>query len=118
MFFLLTRDVQQGPCIHLEVVGQHVLILNEGKDAEEIFSRRGPSNSERPHLVMAGELVGFGRGLALLPYDQDARESRKLIHLTVGAKNLSTYTSLLEAETLRYLRGLRDSPGDLLNHLK
>jgi hypothetical protein len=67
---------------------------------------------------MAGDLVGFGRGLALLPYDQDARESRKLIHLTVGARSLSTYISLLEAETLRYLRGLRDNPDGLLNHLK
>lgn len=100
------------------MAGQHVLILNDVKDAEELFSKRGPSNSERPHLVMAGDLVGFGRGLALLPYNQDAREARKLIHLTVGSKNLSTYTSLLEDETLRYVRGLRDSPEDLLNHLQ
>jgi len=113
-----TKSPQPGPCIHLEVVGKHVLVLNEGKDAEELFSKRGLSNSERPHLVMAGELVGFGRGLALLPYDEDAREARKLIHLTVGAKNLTTYTTLLEAETMRYLRGLRDTPENFLNHLK
>lgn len=107
-----------GPCIHLEVAGKHVLILNEYKDAEELFSKRGPSNSERPHLVMASDLVGFGRGLALLPYDQDAREARKLIHLTVGTKALSSYTPLIENETLRYLRGLRDTPEAFLDHLK
>ena len=67
---------------------------------------------------MAADLVGFGRGLALLPYDQDAREARKLIHQTVGAKGLTAYTSLIETETLRYLRGLRDTPEDFLDHLK
>lgn len=67
---------------------------------------------------MASDLVGFGRGLALLPYDQDAREARKLIHQTVGAKGLSSYTPLIEAETLRYVRGLRDTPENFLDHLK
>jgi hypothetical protein len=66
---------------------------------------------------MAGDLVGFGRGLALLPYDQDARETRKLIHLTVGQKSIPEHNALLESETRRFLRGLRDTPDDFVGHL-
>lgn len=106
-----------GPCIHLEAAGIHILVLNDSKDAEELLSKRGPINSERPHLVMAGDLVGFGRGLALLPYDQDGREVRKMIHLTVGTKSLPSHYGLLRSETMRYLRGLRDSPEDFIGHL-
>lgn len=106
-----------GPCIHLDVVGLHVLIINDYKDAEELLCKRGTAYAERPHLVMAGDLVGFGRGLALLPYDQDGRESRKLILNTVGAKSIQSHQPLLEAETMRYLRGLRDSPERAVAHL-
>lgn len=106
-----------GPCIHLEAVGQHILIVNEYKDAEVLLSKRGFQNSERPHLFMAGDLLEFGRGLALLPYDQDARESRKLIHFSVGSKNLHFHHDLLASETMRYLRGLRDSPDNWVGHL-
>ncbi|KAG9057243.1 hypothetical protein FS842_008050 [Serendipita sp. 407] len=106
-----------GPCVHLEVLGHQILVLNESKDAEELLSKRGLNNSERPHLVMAGDLVGFGRGLALLPYDDAAREARKLIHLTVGAKPFTSYYGLIESETMRYLCGLRDSPENVNRHL-
>ncbi|PVF95625.1 cytochrome P450 [Serendipita vermifera] len=106
-----------GPCVHLEIVGCHILILNDPKDADELLSKRGTTNSERPHLIMAGDLVGFGRGLALLPYDQDARETRKLIHLTVGQKSIPGHTALLESETKRFLRGLRDTPENFVGHL-
>lgn len=106
-----------GPCVHLEIVGKHILILNDAKDAEELLTKRALNTAERPHLVMAGDLVGFGRGLALMPYDQDAKETRKLIHLTVGAKGLSAHYNLLESETIRFLRGLRESPQDFIDHL-
>jgi hypothetical protein len=43
-------------CVHLKVVGNHILILNGSKDVEELFSKLGPSNSEGPHVVMAGWL--------------------------------------------------------------
>lgn len=98
-------------------MGNHILVLNESKDAEELLSKRGPSNSERPHLIMAGDMCGFDRGLALLQYDQHARETRKLIHLTVGMKNLPTYHPLLKSETKRFLRGIRDTPDNFIAHL-
>lgn len=101
----------------MDVVGLHVLILNEYKDAEELLGKRGTAYAERPHLVMAGDLVGFGRGLALLPYDKDGKESRKMILNTVGARNVPEHQTLLEKETLRYLRGVRDSPERAVAHL-
>jgi len=61
--------------------------------------------------------VGFKRGLAFLDYDDDAKASRRFILQTIGPKGLPDYESLFESASMRYLRGLRDTPEEWIQHL-
>ena len=45
-----------GDVIYLNVLGQPVLVLESGRAALDLFDRRSNIYSDRPHLVMAGEL--------------------------------------------------------------
>ena len=45
-----------GDVIYLNVLGQPVLVLESGRAALDLFDKRSNIYSDRPHLVMAGEL--------------------------------------------------------------
>ena len=45
-----------GDVIYLNVLGQPVLALESGRAALDLFDKRSNIYSDRPHLVMAGEL--------------------------------------------------------------
>jgi hypothetical protein len=47
----------------------------------------------------------------------DAKASRRFILQTIGPKGLPDYEVLLESATMRYLRGLRDTPEKWIQHL-
>ena len=45
-----------GDIVHLEVFGQHVIVLNSAKAAKDLFERRSSIYSSRPFAVMLSEL--------------------------------------------------------------
>ena len=45
-----------GDVIYLNVLGQPVLVLESGRATLDLFDKRSNIYSDRPHLVMAGEL--------------------------------------------------------------
>ena len=45
-----------GDVMHLEAFGQHVIILNSMKAANDLFERRSTIYSSRPVTVMLGKL--------------------------------------------------------------
>lgn len=58
-----------GPVIHLNMLGQSIIILQSAKAAQDLLARRGAIYSDRPRLVLAGELALKGLHLLLMPYD-------------------------------------------------
>lgn len=52
--------------MHVDVLGTHIIILNEFKYAYEMLEAKGKLYSNRPSLMMAGDLVGWGEGPALI----------------------------------------------------
>lgn len=58
-----------GPIIYLSMLGQPIIVLHSAKAAQDLFARRGAIYSDRPRLVLAGELALKGLHLVLMPYD-------------------------------------------------
>lgn len=60
---------QYGPVVYLNMLGQPLIILNSARAAQDLLARRGAIYSDRPRLVLAGELALKGLHLLLMPYD-------------------------------------------------
>ena len=41
-----------GGIVHINVLGNHIIILNRLEDAKELFEKRSQIYSDRPHIPM------------------------------------------------------------------
>jgi hypothetical protein len=60
---------KHGPIIYLSMLGQPIVVLHSARTAQDLLARRGAIYSDRPRLVLAGELALKGLHLVLMPYD-------------------------------------------------
>lgn len=60
-----------GPIIHLNMLGVNVVALHSMKSAQDLLARRGGKYSDRPRLILAGELAMKGKQLVLMPYNAE-----------------------------------------------
>ncbi|KAI5888586.1 cytochrome P450 [Schizophyllum commune H4-8] len=92
------------------------------KAVNDLLESRGHIYSDRPPAVMAGELVGWARGLGYTngPPNPRFREFRKLFHQFMGPRACVTpeFAGMQERETLRLLQKLLDSPKDFYDHCR
>ncbi|KAI6017134.1 cytochrome P450 [Pisolithus marmoratus] len=108
-----------GDVIHLEIFGQHTVILNSANAAVEILEKKSSIYSDRPVVPMSGELVGWKESLVLLPYGDRFREHRKNFHRVLGSHTaVSVYYPVEEEETLKFLQNVLANPADLNVHLR
>ena len=60
---------EYGPIMHLSMAGQPLILLSTNQAAQDLLSRRSAQYSDRPRMVMAGELVTKGMHMLLRQYD-------------------------------------------------
>ncbi|QRW10686.1 cytochrome P450 family protein [Ceratobasidium sp. AG-Ba] len=107
-----------GDIVYARVLNQDIVILNSYDTAVELLERRSAIYSTRPHLVMAGDLIGWAYGTALLPYGDRLKRSRKLLHDGMSLKAMEDLWPLLEREALKYIRRLADTPEEFAQHIR
>lgn len=100
----LSLIFQQGGIVHVDVLDNHIIILNDPKYVVEILESKGRMYSERPRFMMAGELVGWGDGPALRPFDNIWTEQRKYISNFMGTRSkVEGFESVIRAEVGKLL---------------
>ena len=67
-----------GPVMHLSLAGQPLIVLSTNQAAQDLLSRRSRAYSDRPRLVMAGELVTRGMHMLLRPYDEQYKLHQRM----------------------------------------
>ncbi|KAG1872931.1 cytochrome P450 [Suillus subalutaceus] len=108
-----------GAISHVEVLGQHIIVLNSVKSAVDMLDKKGTVYSDRPVLPMGGELVGWKHTLGLLPYGDRFRQYRKNIHQIMGNRAaLDVYHPIEEIETRRFLKRVFSNPEQLQTHVR
>ncbi|KAI6123760.1 cytochrome P450 [Pisolithus croceorrhizus] len=108
-----------GDMTHLEIFGQHIIILNSAKAAVEMLEKKSSIYSDHPVLPMGGELVGWKDSLILLPYGDRFREHRRNFHRVLGSRPaVSVYYPIEEEETHKFLQHVLAEPADLNVHLR
>jgi hypothetical protein len=108
-----------GDISHVEVLGQHIIVLNSVKSVMDMLDKKGAVYSDRPVLPMAGELVGWKHILGLLPYGDRFHQSRKSMHQIIGSRAaLEVYHPIEEIETRRFLKRVSLNPEQLQAHIR
>ncbi|KAJ6611718.1 cytochrome P450 [Mycena sp. CBHHK59/15] len=107
-----------GEITYLNIFGQPIVILSALGPATDLLEKRSSIYSDRPHLVMAGDLVGFDQGMPFAPYDERFRGMRKILRPELTKSGLEPYWNLHEQESRTLVRKTLRSPEELLSLIR
>ncbi|RPD55525.1 cytochrome P450 [Lentinus tigrinus ALCF2SS1-7] len=103
-----------GDLVGVTVMGQPTLILGSYKSASDLLDTKGSIYSDRPNAVMAGELVGWDRGLGYAhgPDNPRFREFRRLFQQFIGPRACQDphILAMQEEETHRLMLRMLNDP--------
>ncbi|KAG2040007.1 cytochrome P450 [Suillus americanus] len=108
-----------GNIAHIEVMGQHIMVVNSIKTAMDILDKKSTLYSDRPILPVGGELVGWKHSMTLLPDGDLFRRHRRNLHRVIGTRAaVGIYSQIEEVETRRFLKRVLTNPGQLRAHVR
>ncbi|KDQ52240.1 hypothetical protein JAAARDRAFT_40360 [Jaapia argillacea MUCL 33604] len=111
-----------GDIISVRVLQQPIIILNSASIATEMLNKKSAIYSDRPTMMMGGELAGWKNMLALTRYNTHGdrfRKYRRYIHRVLGTPaSIEKYYHVEEEETLRFLRRVVRDPDDVQQHIR
>ncbi|KAG0702310.1 cytochrome P450 [Suillus ampliporus] len=108
-----------GDISHIEVLGQHIIVLNSVKTAVDMMDKKSTIYSDRPVFPMAGELCGWKHILTFIPYGEHLRQYRKHFHRVIGSRAaLDIFKPIEELETHRFLKRVLANPDQLQAHVR
>ncbi|KAF8676139.1 cytochrome P450 [Rhizoctonia solani] len=97
---------------------QDTVIVNSHQAAKDLFEGRSSIYSDRPHLTMASELIGWDDFLGMCRYGERARGMRRLLHATINPKAMKDWWPHQEKEAYKFLLKLLHSPERLTAHIR
>lgn len=96
-----------------------MVILNSAQAAVDLLDRKSSIYSDRPHMVMIGEMVGWTRIVSLHNYGPRFRETRRLLSQMLGSREkVANLAPLLEAEEHRFLLRVMRDPASLVAQVR
>lgn len=108
-----------GDIVHINLLGQNVVILGSVTHAINMLDKRSTIYSGRPVLAMGGDLVGWSNTLALSQYGERFREYRRLAHKLFGSRvQVRKYHNLEGYETRKFLRRVLHGPDHVAGHIR
>ena len=107
-----------GDVAHIQVFGQHFILLNSYKAAVEMLDKKSIKYSDRPVPTFVGDLLGCKHSLPLLSYGDTFRETRKRFHRVVGTRaSAEEYGDIEVVEIHKFLKRILADPEQLADHL-
>ncbi|KAJ3543083.1 hypothetical protein NM688_g5901 [Phlebia brevispora] len=94
----------------LKVPGNLLFIISSHKIVTDLFEQRSALYSDRPHLVLADDIVGWGDSVVMGHYGERFRTNRRLMKIGLGPSAVRTYMSMLESSRATFLLQLEQRP--------
>jgi hypothetical protein len=108
-----------GEATYLNLLGQPWIVLNSYKAAVDLLERKSSIYSNRPVLMLSGEIVGFNNTLPLLQHGPRSREFRKYMGKLMGTRaSVERFSPLLEKESAKFVVRVMADPGSLVKQIK
>lgn len=102
-FHLYHWSKKYGPVMHLSMGGQPLVILSTHQAAHDLLNKRSGRYSDRPRMVMAGELVTRGMHMLLRQYDERYRLHQRMEAPLLTLRSASSYRPLQDMESRQLL---------------
>nr|VWP02625.1 Candidapepsin (EC (ACP) (Aspartate protease) (Secreted aspartic proteinase) (SAPT) [Ganoderma boninense] len=106
-----------GDVVHLDMLGQNVIVLGSLKAARDLLDKRSANYSDRPSSVMV-ELVEYDWLTALAPYGPRWRQHRRALHSVMAPDALSQYEAVQVDVARNFLRMVFSDPQGLASHIE
>lgn len=97
---------RHGPIMSLSMGGQPLIILSTTQAAQDLLAKRSAKYSDRPKMVMAGELVTKGMHMLIRPYDDSYKLHQRLEASLLKATSSETYLPIQDLESKQFLVGI------------
>ncbi|KAK4150445.1 cytochrome P450 [Chaetomidium leptoderma] len=102
-FHLYHWSKKYGPLMHLSMGGQPLVILSTHQAAHDLLNRRSSKYSDRPRMVMAGELVTRGMHMLIRQYDERYKLHQRMEAPLLTLRSASAYRPLQDMESRQLL---------------
>jgi cytochrome P450 len=99
--YRLSKDY--GPIMHLNMAGQPMVVLSSQRAARDLLTLRGARYSDRPRMVMCGELATKGMHILFRPYDAAYRLHQRMEAPLLNSGAARRYTPLQDLESSQLL---------------
>ncbi|KAI1372317.1 cytochrome P450 [Hypoxylon crocopeplum] len=83
--------------VYFNVLGNHMIVLNTQKAANELLDKRGANYQDRPRFVLF-DVMGWGLTLTFLPYGPRFRLHRSVLQTGFTKTAISNYRPIQEDE--------------------
>ncbi|KAF7365160.1 O-methylsterigmatocystin oxidoreductase [Mycena venus] len=109
--------LQYGDVVHASALGQHIVIVNSVKAANELFEKRAHIYSDRPIVTMI-ELMGWDFNVGLMPLGDRWRQDRRMFQQHFRRDIALNYRPVQLKKVHQLLQGLLSDPQDFRELLK
>ncbi|TFK73270.1 cytochrome P450, partial [Pluteus cervinus] len=109
---------QNNEIMHLSVLGQHIIIINDLKDVVELFERRSAIYSDRPRMPLLEQMGPTFNSVnaGILPYGDLWRQHRKTFQQGLRKEIIWRYHSIITDKSKILLQRLIAQPEELKDH--
>ncbi|KAJ7321576.1 cytochrome P450 [Mycena albidolilacea] len=107
-----------GPLVHMNIVGQSILIMNTHKVAADLLDRRGPIYSNRPRFIVASEILTGGLLVVFAQYNDLWRRMRRAGHEGLNKQVASAFHAPQYREALLLIDGMLKQPRLWNKHIR
>ncbi|KAF8880413.1 cytochrome P450 [Infundibulicybe gibba] len=103
--------------LHVEALGQHIVILNSHKDVVEIMGERASNYSSHPIIPMI-ELMGWRDFTSVMPYGDLWRSHRRVLEQSFKKDAAAQYEPIQASKIRQMLRVLLEDHDNLHTHAR
>ncbi|KDQ14780.1 hypothetical protein BOTBODRAFT_187775 [Botryobasidium botryosum FD-172 SS1] len=100
-----------GDIMHLEALGNHVIVLGSYKIAHDLVGLRA-NYADRPVSQMISVLMGWDRVVSIMPYGETWKRYRKILHPYLHKDAISRNTEHMMKDTRHLLASLMKAPDE------
>ncbi|KAI0334310.1 cytochrome P450 [Cubamyces sp. BRFM 1775] len=109
---------QYGDVIYLKLFQTPTVILNSLEAATDVLTKRSAKHSDRPRMILLGELMNQGSSLPPMPYGERFRKHRRWMHEMVGTKErLEAHRDIQMREVHNLVKNLLREPERFTEHV-
>ncbi|TFK37580.1 cytochrome P450 [Crucibulum laeve] len=109
---------EYGDVVHVNVLGQPMIILNSLRSVRDLLDKRGSIYSDRPRFVLLSELMGWKHASTHTRYGPRFRKHRRFFNSIFNQRDVVNLRPLQDKETLTLLRGMIEEPDHFMDHFR